>query len=236
VLPFVDMSPQKDQEYFCDGMAEELINALTKLRKLRVASRTSTFQFKDKSQTVREIGRQLTVKALLEGSVRKSGNRIRITAQLIDVDNGYQLWSEKYDRDIQDVFAIQDEISLTIVEKLKLKLLGTEKAALMKRHTEDLEAYNLYLRGRFFWNKRTETALKKAIACFKEAVDRAPDYALAYVGLSEAYSALPDYSHVAPAEVLAAAEAAALKALEIDETLAEAHASLGLAKHELEWD
>jgi serine/threonine-protein kinase len=236
VLPFVDMSPERDQEYFCDGMAEELINALAKIRELRVVSRTSAFQFKGKSQNVKEIGKQLRVQALLEGSVRKAGDRLRITAELVNVDNGYQLWSDKYDRDIRDVFAIQDEISLAIVEKLKINLLGGEKAELMKRHTDDLEAYNLYLRGRFFWNKRTERGLRKAIVCFKQAVERAPDYALAYVGLADAYSALPDYSHVAPAEVLPTSKEAALKALGIDEKLAEAHASLGMVIHQLEWD
>jgi tetratricopeptide (TPR) repeat protein len=147
-----------------------------------------------------------------------------------------KLWSEKYDRDIADVFAIQDEISLAIVERLRINLLGGEKAALVKRHTDDLEAYNLYLRGRYFWNKRTAGGVEKAIACFKQAVDKDPDYALAYSGLADAYVTLPDYAHMPPAEALITAKEVALRALEIDEMLAEAHASLGFAVHELEWD
>jgi serine/threonine-protein kinase len=236
VLPFVDMSPEKDQEYFCDGMAEELISALTKIEGVQVASRTSAFQFKGKGQSINEIGERLRVQTVLEGSVRKAGNRLRITAQLVSVCDGYQLWSEKYDRDIADIFAIQDEISLAIVEKLKIDLLGGEKAELVKRHTDDLEAYNLYLRGRYFWNKRTARDVEKAIACFKQAVARDPGYALAQAGLADAYITLPDYSHMPPAEALMKAKEAALKALETDEMLAEAHASLGFAIHELEWD
>jgi serine/threonine protein kinase/Tfp pilus assembly protein PilF len=236
VLPFVDMSAEKDQEYFCDGMAEELINALAKIEELQVASRTSAFQFRGKGQDINEIGERLRVKTVLEGSVRKAGDRLRVTAQLVNVRDGYQLWSEKYDRDIHDIFAIQDEISLAIVEKLKISLLGGEKAALTKRHTDDLEAYNLYLKGRFFWNKRTEGGLRRAIACLKQAVERDPGYALAYAGLADAYNTLPDYSPTPPAEALMTAKEAALKALEIDEMLAEAHASLGFAQHELEWD
>jgi serine/threonine-protein kinase len=236
VLPFVDMSPEKDQEYFCDGMAEELISALTKIEGLRIASRTSAFQFKGKRQSISGIGERLRVQTVLEGSVRKAGDRLRITAQLVNVRDGYQLWSEKYDREMRDIFAIQDEISLAIVEKLKIDLLGREEAALVKRHTDDLEAYNLYLRGRYFWNKRTEADVGKAIACFKQAVDRDPSYALAQAGLADAYITLPDYSHMPPAETLMMAKEAALKALEIDEMLAEAHASLGFTVHELEWD
>jgi TolB-like protein/Tfp pilus assembly protein PilF/tRNA A-37 threonylcarbamoyl transferase component Bud32 len=223
VLPFVDMSPEKDQEYFCDGMAEELIGALTKIEE-------------GGEQGINEIGERLRVRAVLEGSVRKAGDRLRITAQLVNVHDGYQLWSEKYDRDIADVFAIQDEISLAIVEKLRINLLGGEKAALVKRHTDDLEAYNLYLRGRYFWNKRTAGGVEKAIASFKQAIDKDPGYALAYAGLADAYITLPDYAHMPPAEALITAKKAALRALEIDEMLAEAHASLGFAVHELEWD
>jgi serine/threonine-protein kinase len=236
VLPFVDMSPEQDQEYFCDGMAEELISALTKIEGLQVASRTSAFQFKGKGQGINEIGERLRVRTVLEGSVRKAGERLRITAQLVNVRDGYQLWSEKYDRETQDIFAIQDEISVAIVEKMKINLLTREKAALVKRHTDDLEAYNLYLRGRYFWNKRTEADVSKAIACFSQAIEKDPGYALAQAGLADAYITLPDYAHMPPAEALMTAKEAALKALEIDETLAEAHASLGFAIHELEWD
>ncbi|NIN92471.1 hypothetical protein GTO36_05715, partial [bacterium] len=148
VLPFADLSPQKDQEYFCDGLSEEIINALTKIKDLRVVARTSAFSFKDEKMDVRDIGKKLNVETVLEGSVRKAGNRLRITSQLINVADGYHLWSEKYDRDMEDIFAIQDEVTLAIVDKLKGKLLGGEKAELTKRHTENLEAYNLYLKGR----------------------------------------------------------------------------------------
>ena len=148
VMPFLDMSSGKDQEYFCDGMAEELINSLTHIKDLRVVARTSAFSFKGKNLDIRDIGKKLNVETVLEGSVRKAGNRLRITTQLIDVFEGYHLWSERYDLVMDDVFAIQDEITLAIVDKLRIKLLGTEKEAILKRYTENLEAYNLYLKGR----------------------------------------------------------------------------------------
>jgi len=151
VLPFVDMSPQKDQEYFCDGIAEELINALTHIKDLRVVARTSAFALKSKNLDVREIGKILNVNTVLEGSIRKAGNRLRITAQLINVEDGFHIWSEKFDREMEDIFAIQDEISLAIVDSLKVKLLAGEKTALQKRHTDDPEAYNLYLKGLYFF-------------------------------------------------------------------------------------
>jgi len=162
VLPFVNLSADPEQEYFCDGMAEEIINALTHVEGLRVVARTSAFSFRGKVIDIREIGKMLNVKTLLEGSVRKAGNQIRIAAQLVNVADGYHLWSERYDRDIgqlccpEDIFAIQDEISLAIVDNLKVKLFGEEKEKLIKRHTEDIDAYSLYLKGRYFWNKRTE--------------------------------------------------------------------------------
>jgi TolB-like protein/Tfp pilus assembly protein PilF len=230
------MSPQKDQEYFCDGMAEELINALTHLDGLQVASRSSAFQFKGKGYDISEVGRGLKVQTVLEGSVRKAGNRLRITAQLVCVDDGYHLWSEKYDREIEDVFAIQDEISLAIVDKLKIRLLGGEKAKLTKRHTEDLEAYSLFLRGSWFWNRRTGKDLEQAIRLLKQAIARDPGYAQAYVGLAESYVSLPDYSPVSPRGPFQRANEAALKALEIDDTLAEAHVSLASLKWSFEWD
>ncbi|NOR11621.1 MAG: protein kinase, partial [Candidatus Aminicenantes bacterium] len=154
VLPFVDLSPQKDQEYFCDGLSEELINSLTHISELRVPARSSSFSFKRKDIDIREVGKALNVQTVLEGSVRKAGNRLRITAQLINVADGYHMWSERYDRDMDDIFAIQDEISLAIVDNLKVKLLKGEKTKIVKRHTVNEEAYNLYLKGRYFWNRR----------------------------------------------------------------------------------
>jgi serine/threonine protein kinase/tetratricopeptide (TPR) repeat protein len=236
VLPFANMSADKEQEYFCDGMAEEIINALTHVEGLRVAARTSAFSFKDKAIDIREIGKKLNVETLLEGSVKKAGNRVRITTQLINVTDGYHLWSEKYDREVKDVFAIQDEISLAIVDKLKVRLLGKQKAKIIKRHTEAIDAYNLYLKGRYFWNKRTEESLRKAVGFFEQAIEKDPDYALAYTGLADSYILLTEYSILSPKDAFPKAKASILKALEIDETLAEAHTSLAFIKTLNDWD
>jgi TolB-like protein/lipoprotein NlpI len=236
VMPFADLSPQKDQEYFCDGMAEELINALTKIKDLRVVARTSAFSFKGKEIDIREIGKKLNVNTILEGSVRKAGNRLRIMAQLINVADGYHLWSEKYDRDIEDVFAIQDEISLAIVDKLKLKLLKEEKVDLLKRYTDNLEAYQLYLKGRYFWNKRFEIGLKRGLEFFQQAIERDKGYTLAYSGLADCYILLPWYGIFSQKEAYQKAEEAARKALEIDDKLAEAHTSMAFVKLLSDWD
>jgi TolB-like protein/Tfp pilus assembly protein PilF len=236
VLPFTDLSPGKDQEYFCDGMAEELINVLTQIGKLKVASRTSSFQFKSKELDIREIGNKLEVAAVLEGSVRKAGNRVRITAQLIDITDGYHIWSEKFDRDLDDIFSIQDEIALAIVEKLKIKLLGVEKAKLTKRHTENQEAFSLYLKGRFFWNKRFEGGLMQAMDCFRQAIDMDPLFALAYAAMADCYCMLGFYGYALPHDIYPKGKAAANKALEIDNELGEAHASLGWIKTFYDWD
>ncbi|NIM91454.1 MAG: protein kinase [Candidatus Aminicenantes bacterium] len=236
VMPFADLSPQKDQEYFCDGMAEELINALTKIKDLRVVARTSAFSFKGKEIDIREIGKKLNVNTILEGSVRKAGNRLRIMAQLINVADGYHLWSEKYDRDIEDVFAIQDEISLAIVDKLKLKLLKEEKVDLLKRYTDNLEAYQLYLKGRYFWNKRFEVGLKKGLEFFQQAIERDKGYTLAYSGLADCYILLPWYGIFPQKEAYQKAKEAARKALEIDDKLAEAHTSMAFVKLLSDWD
>jgi serine/threonine-protein kinase len=236
VLPFTDMSPDKDQEYFCDGMAEELINALTQIRDLHVIARTSAFSFKAKDVTVRDIGSQLNVATILEGSVRKAGDKLRITAQLVDTESGHHLWSESYDRDMGDVFAIQGEITSAIVDRLKPKLLGQEKTRLAKRQTVDLEAYDLYLKGLYFQNKRSEMDLKKAIEYFEQAIVRDPDYALAYAGLALSYGILPIYSTLPPKEAVQKGKDAARKALQIEKNLAEAHESLGVIKTRYDWD
>jgi len=236
VLPFDDLSPQKDQEYFCDGLAEELINRLNNIESLRVPARTSAFSFKGKELDLQEIGNKLNVEMLLEGSVQKAGNKLRITVRLVKVADGYPLWSEKYERDEKDIFALQDEISLAIVDNMRIKLLGKEKANLVKRYTEDIEAYNLYLQGLFFWNRRTEEDLKKAINYFEQAIEVDHNYALAYAGLADSYSILPEYSNIPPKEVYPKAKELALKALEIDNTLAEAHVSLGLIKRCYDYD
>lgn len=236
VLPFSDLSPQKDQEYFCDGMAEELINTLTKVERLKVASKTSAFQFKDKGKDIEEIGKKLRVQTILDGSVRKSGNRLRISAQLINVEDGYHIWSEKYDRDMEDIFAIQDEISLAIVDKLKIKLLGEERAKLTKRYTENKEAYSLFLKGRYFWNRRYEGGLNRAIEYFNQAIAKDPLYAIAYSGIADCLCLIGLWGFQPPKEVYPKAKAAAEKALEIDESLSEARSSLGFINAFYAWD
>ena len=236
VLPFRDMSSQKDQEYFCEGIAEELINALVKLDGLQVAARTSAFQFKDSDSDIKKIGSQLNVKTVLEGSVRKSGDRLRITAQLINVTDGFHLWSEKYDRRLEDIFAIQDEISLAIVDKLKVKLLGQERIALVRRHTVDQEAHNLYLKGLYFWNRRLEGGMRKAMEFFQQAIEKDPDYALAHVGIADVYNITGFFGFLSPAETFPKAKAAAEKALSIDNTLGEAYTSLAWATTCYDWN
>jgi len=235
VLPFADLSPQKDQEYFCDGMADTLINALTNIKYLRVAARNSAFLFKGKEQDIREIGRKLNVETVLDGSMQKAGNRLRITARLTNVKDGYQLWSEQYNREIDDVFAIQDDISLAIVDKLRIKLVGEEKTLLVKRYTEDLEAYNLYLKGRHFWSKITIESLNKGIEYFQQAIVRDPTYALSYAGIADCYILLGIF-YIPSKEAFPRAKLAAEKALEMDKTLAAAHSSLGLVNLLFDWD
>lgn len=236
VLPFVDMSPNKDQEYFCDGIAEELINALVHIKYLRVVARTSAFAFKGKNLDVREIGEKLNVSTILEGSIRKSGNRIRVTAQLIHVGDGYHLWSEKFDRELEDIFAIQDEISMAIVDHLKVKLLAKEKAAIEKKPTNDLEAYNFYLKGLHFGYQPYEDAFNKSINYFKKAIDRDPTFTLAYIGIAFTYGALGLLSIDSPTVVMPKAKAALEKALKLDESLAEVQAQSAFLAFWYDWD
>jgi serine/threonine-protein kinase len=237
VLPFMDLSPQKDQEYFCDGISEELINAFTKVEGLQVSSRTSSFQFKGATQDIPRIGAQLKVAMVIEGSVRKAGDRLRITAQLIDVTSGFHLWSDRYDREMKDVFAIQDEIALAVVDALRLKILGPGRP-LVKRTTTNLEAYDLYLAGRYHWNKGTIDEVQKGTECFNQAITKDPSYAAAYAALAGCYAALCGWG-VVPDETLQPARAAAAKALELDETLADAHTALAILRawHDFDcWD
>jgi TolB-like protein/Tfp pilus assembly protein PilF len=236
VLPFDDLSPGKDQDYLCEGLSESLINALTKIKDLRVPAKTSSFSFKSKEKDIQEIGEKLNVNAILEGSIQKIGNRIRISIRLINVPDESLLWSGQYNRELEDVFAIQDEISLAIVDKLKMKLLEGEKGKVVKRHTENLEAYNLYLQGRYFWNKRTEEGLKKGLDYFQQAIENDPGYALAYVGLADSYNVLAGYEVLSPKDAFPKAKAAAMKALEIDDMLADAYVSLATIKFENDLD
>jgi len=233
VLPLINRSADPENEYFSDGMTEEIINVLGKVPGIQVASCTSSFAFKGKEVDIRQVGQKLGVGTVLEGGIRKVGNRIRITAQLTDVQTGYTLWTETYDRQLEDIFAIQDEISRAIVEALKLKLVGEE--SLVVPTTTSLEAYTLYLRGRFFWTKYTEPDLRKAIELFEQALARDPGYARAHAGIADSWSRLAD-DWVAPVEAYPRAKAAANRALELDAALPEALTALGRVHSWFDWD
>lgn len=235
VLPFAHLSNDPDNDYFCDGLAEELLNALSKIDGLKVAARTSAFSFKGKGAEAREIGKALSVNSVLEGSVRKAGNRIRISVQLVNAADGYQLWSERYDREMRDIFDVQDEIALAVVDALKIKLLGEDKAMLLKRHTQSPEALEHYLRGLSHFNRWTPGDFEKAIENFERAIAIDPEYASAYAALADAYTELLFFSFSA-GDVRQKARDAAEKALEFDASLAEAHNSLALIKLYLDWD
>jgi len=232
-MPLTNMSADPENEYFSDGMTEEIINALAKVPGLHVASRSSCFAFKGKQVDIHEVGQKLGVASVLEGSVRKIGNRIRITAQLINVENGYHLWSETYDRQLEDVFAIQDEISRAIVEALKLRL-GSDSDQLVVP-TKNLEAYNLYLKGRFFFARFNEQGLRKSIDFFQHVLLQDPGYARAYAGMADCWCALAD-DWMAPDDAYPRAKAAATRALQHDPELAEAMTSLGKVLCWYEWD
>jgi len=227
VLPFVDMSELKDQEYFSDGLAEELIGLLTKVSELHVPARTSCFYFKGRQATIAEIAEALHVAHVLEGSVRKAGNTIRITVQLIRVDTGYHLWSQTFDRTLEDIFKVQDEIAAAVVRSLSVALLSGTLP--VRTAAPNSAAYQLYLRGRFHWNRRSPEDFRQAIGFFQQAIAIDPHYALAFTGLADCYSLLPIYDRTVRAiETMPLAKTAILQALAIDDTLAEAHASLGL--------
>jgi TolB-like protein/tetratricopeptide (TPR) repeat protein len=236
VLNFKDLSPNKDQEYFCDGMTEELINALTSVAGLRVVAPTSVFQFKGKPQDVRRLGKQLNVNTLLEGSVRKSRDRLRITAQLVHTASGYNLWSEIYERRMKDVFAIQEEISRSIVHALRLQLVDEPDASLVGRTRENRKAYHFYLKGRYHWKKLTEEGLQKAIDCFDQAIAEDGKYAKAYAGSAYAHSLAGFYGGLNPNVLMAKAKEAAVTAVRLDDTQPEAHAALGLIRFLYDWD
>ncbi len=235
VLPLANMSADPENEYFSDGMTEEIINALAKVPGVQVASRSSSFAFKGKKDVdVREIGDKLGVTTVLEGSVRKVGNRIRIAAQLVSVENGYQLWSETYDRQLEDIFAVQDEISRSIVEALKLKLVDSTQVV---APTKNLDAYTTYLKGRFHFHKFTETGLRKALDLFQGALLQDPGFARAYAGIADVWCNLAD-DWVAPSDAYPRGKAAAEQALLRDPQLAEAMTSIGkvLSWHEWKFD
>ena len=244
VMPFAHLSSEPDEEYFCDGLAEELINELAKIEDLKVAARTSAFSFKEKHVDIATIGRQLGVATILEGSVRKSGNRLRIMAQLIGTADGYHIWSERYDREMHDIFEIQDEITAAVTRALRSKLLGidenesdrlTELIRDLKSYSNDVDAYNLYFRGRFSLNKFTAADSFKAVEFFDQAIGLDPRLALAHAGLADAHIMLTEIGPVPPHEAMPKAKAAALKALELDDKLAEAHSALGMVLQAYEY-
>ena len=236
VLPFVHMSADADNEYFCDGLAEELLNALAKIDDLKVAARTASFSFRGKNESMAEIGRALNVNSILEGSVRKAGNRVRITVQLINAADGYHVWSERYDRDMEDIFAIQDEITLSVVEALKVKLLGDERQAVLKRQTQNADAYQHYLRGRHFFYKRTPDGFLKAIECFKKAIEIDEDYAVAISGMADSYVFLGFYEMIPPGEAAAQVKPLVERVMKIDDASPESNTSYALMKSLYDWE
>lgn len=237
VLPFANMSADAQNEYFSDGIGEEITNALTRIDGLRVVSRTSAFSFRGKNVSTREIGDQLNVAFVLEGSVRRVENRIRMAVKLARTTDDSVLWSEQYDRVLNDVFAVQDEVTQHIVATIT----GALKLAPMKAHEKirpprNLEAYDVYLLGRHEWNKRSEAGMRKALELFERAIELDPEYAPAYSGISDASALLASWNFALPAEMFPRAVAAAERALALDERLAEAHASIGFIKYNWEWD
>jgi eukaryotic-like serine/threonine-protein kinase len=236
VLPFVNASPDPENEYLSDGITDELINALAKVEGLRVAARASVFALKGKPQDVRAIGALLGAAWILEGTVRRAGERLRIAAQLSSTEDGRLLWSEAYDRTFADVFAIQEEIARTIVDTLRATSFAELAQPIPRRYTESLKAYGLYLKGRYAWNKRTQEGVTEAIGYFEQAIEEDRTYAPAYTGLADSYALQLDYRSVPVAEGFARAKAYALQALELDETLAEAHASLAWTLFVYDWD
>jgi adenylate cyclase len=228
VLPFVDMSSESEKvEYLSDGLAEELINMLGQTPGLKVASRGSSFRFRGKAQDIVELGRQLNVSTILEGSIRRSGDQLRISVRLVNASDGYNVWSETYDRRMGEVIAIQEEIAASIVRSLSLHMGDNEVKLPAKPHTTNPDAYHLYLTGRYFWNKRTKNGFEKAIECWQRAITCDPDCALAYSGIADAYALLGYHGYWRPLVAYEAGRAAARKAVEINGSLAEAHASLG---------
>ncbi len=237
VLPFENMSPEKDQDYFCDGITEEIINTLAHIDSLKVIARTTSFAFKGKYLDVRNIGNELGVDTILEGSLRKSGDRLRITAQLIRVSDGTHIWSEKYDRQMKDIFEIQDELSLAIVEELKIQLFEEERKQILKNNTENLAAYNYYLKGRYYWNNsRSKEGIEKTIRYYEQAIEADPDYALAYAGLAIAHTVSTDWGFVQAKKALPKIKEFQAKALGLDNSLAEIHSSLMYSCAFIEWD
>jgi serine/threonine-protein kinase len=236
VLPFADLSPAHDQEYFGYGIAEELMFALSRLRQLLVASQTSVFALKETLQDVREISKRLDVEAILEGSVRKHESKLRVTAQLVDASSGYRLWSEVYDRELEDIFKIQEDISGSVVSALSAGFLSLPKKEVEKAPTGSVKAYEAYLRGRYFWNRQSEESLRMALREFEQAITEDPGFARAHVGISDCYRLLEFWGVLSPKEAYQKAKEAAKKALELDGSLPEAQAALAVLIAVYEWN
>jgi TolB-like protein/Tfp pilus assembly protein PilF len=236
VLPFENVGGDPNTEYLSDGITESLINTLSKLSHLTVMSRTSVFHYKGKDVDPLKAGKELGVKAVLVGRVTQRGDNLQISTELVDVSNSSHIWGEQYSKKLADILAVQEDIAKEISQQLKVTLVGADAIALTKRSTENTEAYQLYLKGRFHWNKRKAEDLQKAVDYFKLAIDKDPGYALAYAGLASAYILFPEYSSSPAKEYVPRTEAAAKRALELDATLAEPHAALGLLKQTYRWD
>ena len=228
VLPFDNLSRDPDNAYFAEGVQDEIITRLAKIADLKVISRTSTQHFNSAPENLPQIAKQLGVTNILEGSVQKVADQVRVNVQLINALTDEHLWAETYDRKLTDIFAVESEIAQTVAQALQATLTGSEKSSIAKKPTENPEAYELYLKGRFFWNKRTGVDLRKAIEYFQQAIAKDPNYALAYAGVADSYLLLPNYGGIATQEAIAQARPALTKALELDDSLAEAHASAGL--------
>lgn len=236
VLRFADISPGLDQEYFCDGICEEIIGALSKVSGIHIASRTSSFRFAGQDLDIREIGKNLGVDSVLEGSLHKVGDRLRINARLVNISDGYYLWSESFDRNLEDVFDVQDEISRKVVDKLRDSAENQSPESLVYKFTDNIEAYQQYLRGRYYWNRRYEGGLQKSILHFQKAIDYDPLSAPAYAGIADSFNIIAFYNFMSPEEICPRAKSAADKALELAPDLAEAHTAMGWVKTFYDWD
>lgn len=236
VLPLENLSGDANQEYFVDGMTDELTTNLAKIKSLRVISRTSAMQYKNVRKPLADIARSLHVDAVVQGSILRSGDKLRITVQLVDARTDRHLWAEDYNRDLRDVVAVQGEVARRIAEEIRTTLTAEERAELTSQHQVNPEAYEAYLRGRYFWNTRTEEGMKKAIAYFNQSMGKDPNNPLAYDGVADCWLSLGWYGYLSPQATFPQTKAAAMKALELDATLGEAHASLAMASMNYDWD
>jgi eukaryotic-like serine/threonine-protein kinase len=236
VLPFANLSPDKEMEYLSDGLTESIILSLSQLAELRVMSRSAVFRYKGRTEEAQAVGQSLGVGAVLTGKVLERGDILLVSVELVDVENGWQLWGAQYRKKAEDIFAMEGDIATEISEKLRLRLAPEKQNLLARRYTENVEAYHLYLKGRFYWAKRTEEGLYKGIQYFHQAIELDPTYALAHAGVAESYTPLAFYCHLAPKDACPKARAAARAALEIDPNLAEARTVLGSVTSYYDWD